>query len=87
MSSNTTVRARINDEIKEEAAAVLAEIGLTISDAFRMLLIRVAREKALPFEPFVPNVKAIAAIEAARKGDLVTIGNMDNLLNELNADD
>ncbi len=87
MSSNTTVRARINDEIKEEAATVLAEIGLTISDAFRMLLIRIAREKALPFEPFVPNAKVLAAIEAARKGDLVTIGNLDNLLNELNADD
>jgi DNA-damage-inducible protein J len=87
MANNSVVRARINDEIKEEAAAVLAEIGLTISDAFRMLLIRVAREKALPFEPFVPNAKAIAAIEAARKGDLVTIGNLDNLLNELNADD
>ena len=87
MSNNTTVRARINGQIKDEAANVLSEIGLTISDAFRMLLIRVAREKALPFEPFVPSVKAMAAIEAARKGDLVTIGSLDNLLNELNADD
>ena len=87
MSNNSVVRARINDEIKEEAAHVLAEIGLTISDAFRMLLIRVAREKALPFEPFVPNAATLAAIDAARRGELITIGSLDNLLTELNADD
>ena len=46
MSTNIIVRARIDEDIKKEAAIVLAEIGLTVSDAFRMLLIRIAREKA-----------------------------------------
>jgi DNA-damage-inducible protein J len=87
MSTNTTVRARIDEEIKKEATIVLSEIGLTISDVFRMVLIRIAREKALPFEPLVPNVKTIEAIKAARRGDLVTVGNLDNLLTELNAND
>jgi DNA-damage-inducible protein J len=87
MSANTIVRARINEEIKKEASIVLAEIGLTISDVFRMLLIRVAREKSLPFEPLIPNIKTIEAIKASRRGDLVTIGNLDNLLTELNAKD
>lgn len=87
MSMNTIVRARIKEEIKEEAAIVLAEIGLTVSDAFRMLLMRVAREKALPFEPLVPNSKTIEAIKAARCGELKTIGNLNNLLSELNAID
>lgn len=86
MSTNTVIRARINEEIKKEATVVLSEIGLTISDVFRMLLIRIAREKALPFEPLVPNTKTMEAIEDARRGDLVTIGNLENLLIELNED-
>jgi DNA-damage-inducible protein J len=84
MSTNIVVRARIDEEVKKEATIVLSEIGLTVSDAFRMLLVRVAREKSLPFEPLVPNAKTIAAIKAARRGELVTIGNLDNLFTELN---
>lgn len=87
MFNDAIVRARVNEEVKEEAALVLSEIGLTVSDAFRMLLIRIAREKALPFEPLVPNTETIKAVEAARRGDLVTINSLDNLLDELNADD
>jgi DNA-damage-inducible protein J len=87
MFNDATVRARVNEEIKEEASLVLSEIGLTLSDAFRMLLIRIAREKALPFEPLVPNTKTRKAIKAARSGDLMTVGSLDNLLTELNAND
>jgi DNA-damage-inducible protein J len=87
MSTNSVVRARIDDQIKEEAATVLEAIGLTVSDAFRMLLTRIAREKALPFEPLIPNSKTIKAMKAARRGDLVTVGKVDNLLADLNADD
>ena len=87
MLNNSIVRARINEQIKEEAAAVLSEIGLTLSDAFRLLLIRVAREKALPFEPLIPNATTIKAIEEARRGELINIGTLDDLFTELNADD
>ncbi len=87
MSANTIVRARIDEHIKEEAAIVLATMGLTLSDAFRMLLTRIAREKALPFEPLIPNAETIAAMKAARRGDLITISSVDNLLADLNADD
>lgn len=87
MATNTVVRARIDEHIKDEAAAVLAAMGLTVSDAFRILLIRVAREKALPFEPLVPNAETIEAMKAARRGDLVSVGGVDNLLTDLNADD
>jgi len=85
--SNTVVRARIDAHIKDEAAAVLAAMGLTVSDAFRILLIRIAREKALPFEPLVPNAETIEAMKAARRGDLVTVGSVENLLADLHADD
>jgi DNA-damage-inducible protein J len=87
MSANAVVRARIDERIKKEAEVVLASIGLTVSDAFRMLLVRVAREKALPFEPLVPNEETIEAMKAARHGELVTGGSPENLLNRLNADD
>lgn len=46
MAENTVVRARIDERIKNEASAVVASIGLTASDAFRMMMTRIAREKA-----------------------------------------
>ena len=88
MTANTVVRARINEHIKQEASAVLAAMGLTVSDAFRLLLTRVAQEKALPFEPLIPNKETIAAMRAARRGDLTTAGKVNDLLDSLNkADD
>ena len=66
MPTNSVVRARIDEHVKAEAEVVLASIGLTVSDAFRMMMIRIANEKALPFEPFVPNDATIAAMKAAR---------------------
>ena len=85
MAANTVVRARIDERIKKEAEAVLASIGLTVSDAFRLLMVRVAREKALPFEPLVPNAETIAAMKAARRGELVKVGKPKKLLASLNA--
>jgi DNA-damage-inducible protein J len=87
MAANSVVRARIDGHIKEEAATVLAAMGLTISDAFRIMLIRVAKEKALPFEPLIPNKETIKAMKAARRGKVVTVGGVDNLLASLNDED
>ena len=84
---NTVVRARINGEIKSEAEAVLASIGLTVSDAFRMMMMRIAKEKALPFEPLIPNEETIEAMRAARRGELVVAGSIDDLFEKLNAED
>jgi len=84
---NAVVRARIDGRIKAEAEAVLASIGLSSSDAFRMMMIRIAKEKALPFEPLVPNDETIEAIKAARRGELVSVGGACNLLDKLNAGD
>ena len=87
MAENAVVRARINEETKETASAVLAAMGLTVSDAFRMMMIRIAAEKALPFDPLVPNEETIAAMQAARNSDLVTVASVDELFDDLNADD
>ncbi|MBU3541192.1 type II toxin-antitoxin system RelB/DinJ family antitoxin [Polynucleobacter sp. UB-Tiil-W10] len=87
MAANAVVRARIDGNIKEEATAVLAAMGLTPSDAFRILMTRVAREKALPFEPLIPNKETIEAMKEARKGKLKTFTSVDDLMADLNADD
>lgn len=88
MASNTVVRARIDEHIKEEASVVLAAMGLTVSDAFRIMLTRIAREKALPFEPLVPNDVTIQAMKDARSGvNLKSFKNVDDLMADLNADD
>jgi len=87
MTENAVVRARINERIKREAAAVLGAMGLTVSDAFRLMMVRIAKEKALPFEPLVPNAETIKAMKAARRGELVTVGSPEELLADLNEDD
>jgi DNA-damage-inducible protein J len=86
MTDNSVVRARIDERTKKEAAAVLKTIGLTVSDAFRLLLMRVAAEKALPFEPLVPNAETIEAMKAARRGEVTKAGKPDKLLGSLNAE-
>ena len=87
MAANTVVRARIDERIKEEATVVLASMGLTVSDAFRMMLTRIAAEKALPFEPLAPNAETIAAMKEARRGKLKSFESVDALLKDLNAKD
>ena len=87
MSANAVVRARIDEHIKDEASAVLAAMGLTVSDAFRMMLTRIAREKALPFDPLVPNAVTIEAMKEARRGGVKSFGTVEDLMTDLNADD
>jgi DNA-damage-inducible protein J len=87
MAGSAVVRARIDERTKNEAAAVLAAMGLTVSDAFRLLMVRVAKEKALPFEPLSPNAKTIRAMKEARRGKLKRFEKVEDLMAELNAKD
>lgn len=82
MAANTVVRARIDAHIKEEATVVLAVMGLTVSDAFRIMLTRVAREKALPFEPLIPIEKTIMAMRQARSGQGLERVTLEQLADE-----
>jgi DNA-damage-inducible protein J len=87
MAANALVQARVDPGVKEEAAAVLAAMGLTVSDAVRLLLTKVAKEKALPFELLTPNAETIAAMkEARRRSGLASFDSVDALLSDLNAD-
>ena len=86
MTANSVVRARIDEQTKKEAAAVLQAMGLTVSDAFRMMMVKIAKETALPFEPLIPNDETIEAMRAARRGELTTAGPPGKLIASLNAD-
>ena len=87
MASDTVVRARIDGQVKEQAAHVLADMGLSVSDAIRLLLVRVAAEKALPFDVKVPNAETRAAMQELDQGGGKSFSTVDELLADLNADD
>jgi DNA-damage-inducible protein J len=87
MAANQLVQTRIDGAIKEEAAAVLAAMGLTVSDAVRLMLTRVAHDKALPFEPLTPNAVTVQAMKEARAGKVFKANNIKGLMAELDADD
>jgi DNA-damage-inducible protein J len=87
MTASSVVRARIDESIKQEASIVLASMGLTVSDAIRMMLIRVAREQALPFEPLVPNAATIKAMKYARSSKTKKHTTVESLMADLNAND
>jgi len=59
MTENSVVRERINGEVKDEASHILKAMGLTVSDSFRMMKVRIVQEKKLPFSPLEPNDETI----------------------------
>jgi len=65
--ATTMVHIRVDDKVKEKAAKTLAQMGMSVSDAVRMLLVRVAAERALPFEVKVPNPTTVKAMKAANR--------------------
>ena len=70
MTTNAIIETYIDSHVKDEATTVLATMGLTISDAIRLMLIKVADEHKLPFDPFIPNAETVEAMEEARLGGL-----------------
>jgi len=66
--ATTMVHIRVDEKVKKDAAKTLAAMGMSVSDAVRMLLVRVAAEKALPFEVRVPNATTMKAMQAADRG-------------------
>ncbi|MDM9997334.1 damage-inducible protein [Bartonella henselae] len=62
------IQARIPDEVQEVASSVIKSTGLTVSDAVRMFMTRIARDRALPLDLFQPNLETLQAIEDAEMG-------------------
>jgi DNA-damage-inducible protein J len=85
--ADTYVRARIDSATKERAADALASMGLSISDAIRLLMLRVADERRLPFEVKVPNATTRKAIFELEAGKGKRFSSTKALMADLNADD
>ena len=81
------VHIRVDEKVKARAAKTLAAMGLTVSDAVRLMLTRVAVEKALPFEVRVPNRATREAIEAGERGEVSRAATVAAMMADLNADD
>lgn len=80
MTTNTLVETHIDSNVKDEATTVLATMGLTISDAIRLMLIKVAQDHKLPFDEFIPNAETVNAMEEARAGQLQTTETIEQLM-------
>jgi DNA-damage-inducible protein J len=87
MATDTYVRARIDTKTKERAADALEAMGLSISDAIRLLMLRVADERRLPFEVKVPNAGTRRAIAELESGKGKRFGTVKALMADLHADD
>ena len=71
MAATAFIRARVDEDIKQQAATVLAEMGLTVSDLMRMTLTKVAKEKAFPFELYTPNALTAQTLAKSERGEEV----------------
>ncbi len=67
MTATTYVRARIDEDTKDRASAALEAMGLSVSDAIRLLMVRIAEEQRLPFDVKVPNAATREAMDESRE--------------------
>ena len=86
-TADTYVRARIDTGTKERAAEALDAMGLTISDAIRLLMFRIAEDRRLPFEVKMPNAATREAIAELEAGKGMRFDSVEELMADLNADD
>ena len=86
-TADTYVRARIDSVTKKRAADALEAMGLSISDAIRLLMLRVADERRLPFDVKAPNAITRAAIAELEAGKGKRFDSVEALMADLNADD
>jgi len=87
MTTEAVVRARIDPLVKKQATAVLQDMGLTVSDAIRLLLIRVADDRRLPFTIKAPKAKTRKAIAELERGAGQRFESVEALMADLDADD
>ena len=83
MSTDSVVRARIDSDTKARATAALEAMGLSVSDAIRLLMLRIADEQRLPFSVQVPNAKTVKAMEELESGQGKRFSNEQELFDDL----
>ena len=86
MAATAMIHVRVDEEVKTQATETLASMGLSVSDAVRVFLKRVAVEKAMPFEVRVPNAEtraAMAEADAIIGNRNIRFTNAEELFNDL----
>lgn len=86
-TADTYVRARVDADTKARATAALESMGLSVSDAIRLLLLRVADERRLPFEIKAPSKSSRQALAEIEAGKVKSFATVDDLMADLHADD
>lgn len=87
MAASEIVRARIDADLKKEVSAVLRGMGLSVSDAIRLTLMRIAEDRAMPFEIRVPNAETQKTFDAIKRGEVLRFRSVEALMADLNRDD
>ena len=82
MRADSVVRARLDRDTKDRAAEALREMGLSVSEAIRLLLRRVAEEKRLPFAVQVPNAATVRAMNELNEGRGQRFENVEELFQD-----
>ncbi|MBK1665882.1 type II toxin-antitoxin system antitoxin, RelB/DinJ family [Rhodospirillum rubrum] len=84
MAATAFIRARIDENLKDEATKILATMGLTVSDFVRIGLTKVVQEKGLPFEMRAPNQLTVETLAKSERGeDLHPFDNADAMFKDL----
>jgi DNA-damage-inducible protein J len=87
MSSDSVVRARIDSDTKARATVALDAMGLSVSDAIRLLMLRIADEQRLPFSVQVPNAKTVKAMDELESGQGKRFNNEQDFFDDLGRGD
>jgi len=85
--ADAVVRSRVPADLKLRAERTLAKMGISVSDAFRLFLVQTTAQGRLPFDVKVPNARTRAAMRDAERGIGKRFASVDELLEELDADD
>lgn len=83
MNADAVVRARIDSDTKTRATEALQAMGLSVSDAIRLLMVRVADEKRLPFAVQVPNATTLKAMKELGEGKGKRFSDAEDLFKDL----
>lgn len=81
------IHVRVDQELKTKATETLSKMGLSMSDAVRLLLKRIEADQALPFEVKVPNAETIAVMEEGERGGVFRANTVAEAMAGLNAED
>ena len=85
-TQSSMLHVRMDSELKREATQALAAMGLTASEAVRLLFHRIAADQAFPLELKVPNAqtqRAMAEVDEMVKNRRARFASADDMFAEL----